>query len=378
MIILLFVACLLFVGTGYRKDNRYYYCCMIVLFFITALRYPVLGGTDNLQYAITYNKIPKLSEIFDYNESEFTIGYLLFNSLSKTVYDSYIFFQIIYTGCTIYLLHRVICKLGFSNSEKCLFLFGYFCYKFLWYFWGTLRQNIADLVFWYLILFYYQRKDSLHTFQKMLLLAAIITIPTLFHSSGALNLVFFPGMLFLSKQKNVNRRLFVTVITSILLLLYSSNLFSVSLNLVTKFVDERYMLYQDYEAGGANLINYLFRLFFFVLFCKKYDKISYKHKDFVLDSLTMTVLIGSINQPLMGRVLEYYAIGLYMCMGLLVQYFSPKSVNVYRFIFFIAMIAIFIRFLVTSDDGLNTNYYLFWQEPTGIKMVENDKGLFGL
>lgn len=349
---------------------------MLVLFLITALRYPVLGGTDNLQYAITFNSVPKLDGLLSYDESEFTIGYLFFNSLSKTIFENYIFFQIFYTFSAILLLSIVLKKLELSNRQKCFILFGYFCYKFLWFFWGTLRQNLADLFFWLILLYIYKKKDGISNMRLLILGGLSVIIPTLFHSSGIINVIFVPFLLSLHKLADIKKRLRLVLIISVSLFLLSGPIFDRLLSYII-LIDPRYMMYEDYAAGGANFINYLFRLFFFVIFCLNYHRINYKYKNFVLDTLTMCIIIGSINQPLMGRVLEYYAIGLYLSMGFFPMCCTKKNVGVFKFVYCIAMLIIFVRFLTISDDGLNTHYYLFWQTPY-IDMVGHDKYLFGL
>lgn len=165
MIVLSLIACFLFWSAFQQNAEKYYKIGIWLLFLLTALRYPALGGTDNFSYVFTFQKVPLLDNLSGF-ESEFRIGYIYINSIVKTVFNDYIFFQIVYTALCIFFLDKAISLLDLNGKEKCLFLFGYFCFKFIWYFWGTLRQNLADVIFWYLIIYYYSKRNTFGKVKK--------------------------------------------------------------------------------------------------------------------------------------------------------------------------------------------------------------------
>ena len=116
-------------------------------------------------------------------------------------------------------------------------------------------------------------------------------------------------------------------------------------------IDPRYEMYIGATAGNGNIINYSLKLLFLILFSFHYEKEDYPYKKMILDTLTMVVLISSVNQELLNRVCEYYAIGLYLSFCFVSHYFRKFDRNFVSLVFALVLVVIFIRFIHISCGG---------------------------
>jgi len=356
---LIIVACFLFFGGFQKKANTYYYWGLLLLFIVTAFRHPALGGTDNMVYYQLFQDIPTLRDVFNY-ESEYRIGYLLFVSTLKTLSDSYIFFQCFYTVVCFIMLNKIIQMLELNGKEKCLYLFAIWCsFSFIWDFWVLYRQNLANLIFALLLLYYIRKRDKLNGIKRATILTLAIVIPNLFHSSAIFNVIILFFYFLLPKGDKPNKRLIWTILGSIVMFFVGIIFWSYLESMVVS-VDDRYMGY--FETGGIslNIINYLLKIAFFWLYCINYNHLNYKYKREMLDIHTLYLLIGSINVGIVGRVASYYSFGGYVARSFVGSYKKPMNILVP--IFFIAMMIIFIRSLFVMSAGLNTHFMFFWQD----------------
>ena len=361
MIVLICIASFLFWGAFQKQAESYFKIGFCALFVATSLRYPALGGADNFQYYSTFEDVPPIFSLSSY-QSQFKFGYILLNSIVKTFSDKYIFFQIGYSAICFILLYKIIKLIGIGGHERCLFLFGFLCYEFLWYFWGTLRQNVANLIFWILIIYYYKYSKEMNVYKKICILVLAIVLPYMFHSSAVFNIIFLPILLFMPSKVDIKRRRIFVVIFSILIYLTTFYARGIFVSLAVYF-DDHYSLYEN-GFGEANIVNFIFKLMIFILYSLNYHKVKYIHKKFVLDVFTLYVLIGSLNDGVVGRVAMYYGLGIYVAMGFIMHYFWRERYVL--FLYFIVMLTIFIRKALITDGGLNSHYYFFWQEATEI------------
>ena len=362
MIVLLLVATFLFYSAFSNNPDKNFKYCLWLLFAVSAFRHPALSGWDMPEYYNLFSDLKGVSSIFSY-ETKYKIGYIALTALPKAVSDSFISFQIFYIAVCIILLSKIINLLELSGREKCLFLFGFFCYDFLWYFWETLRQNVADLTFFYLLIYLYKKKETLPLAKKIILTGCCAFIPYLFHSSSVVAFLLMPFLFFNKKEINPNARFIWVAIASILIFIGSSSVFSGIAAYMTAF-DDRYRIYVNDYSLGSNIINIVFRLGFFYLYCTCYKENTFKYKRLILDATTLFVLVGSMSQGVASRMAEYYAFGFYVAMAF-VSLYSQKFRHIVP-LFFIALLLIFVRKTYTTDDGLNTSYYLFFQDPVKI------------
>lgn len=357
------IVLLLLLGVISRQSKQIYGIGLAMLFLLSAFRDPRLGGSDAGIYQRFFAEVPTIGEMRGY-QSKYTVGYTLFNSLVKTVSSDYRVFQFVYALLVIVLLYFIIRELELKDSEKCLFLLSFFCYRFIWDVWVSLRQNIANMIFWLLLILLYKALKKVRDKGEMVsacdrrraLVLAVLTavLPALFHTSAWANIVLLPLLLLFGK---INRRMktIAVVLLSVFLYLFGKSIFGHLLDIMVR-VDSRYTMYESTDVGSMNAVNFVFRLAFFLLFAWRYEAEKHELKNMILDSLAFMVLIGSINAELITRMYEFYAIGLYGSMGLFLHNFKGKGRIVAAIIFTFALLIIMYRFALITDNGLYMNY----------------------
>lgn len=354
MIIYVCIASFLFLGYLVPKkfQDIYYNTSLALLFVFTAFRNIDLGGYDaeNYQSFFTY-RVPILENFLSYN-SEYAYGYGLFNSVVKTFTTDYRYFQVFYTVLSIFLLRLVIKKLDLKKNERHLFLFVYFCYRYLWNSFVLLRQNIAVLLLW-IVLFTVFDKTFKYYFN--------IVITWLWHKSSLINMLVYPVIKQIMKIKK-NKMLIITIISSIILLIFSQPVFNYLLSIVSRFTDMKYYRYFLDENGfeSMNYINYLIKWVFVLLFYFNYDKIKNPHKEIILNLSFFVLIMSSINTAIVSRMVEYYMVSIYVIVVLINQVFKDKSKFLYIMGVYSLFIAILIRFLYTFNGGELLEYTTFW------------------
>ena len=373
MAIYITIATILFIGVFARQNQSkiIYYTGLLCLFIITAFRDPSLGGWDAIIYQRFYQAVPMLSELTNHSQP-YAIGYTFLNSLIKSMGCNYIGFQIIYSLISLILLELVIRALELSDNQKCLFLFSYFCYRFIWNTWVTYRQNIANLIFWlFLTLLYkeiqnWQEKKEIKgetkttTYSSKIrityLMVLTVLCPSLFHSSGLVNIIVLPIILLLPKISNRKKTIWVPII-SLALYFFGTPLYSYLITLLNRFVDSRYSMYGIAVTASSNTINYFFRLAFFLILSIRSESASHRFNQLFFDLMTVMVIVGSINAELVTRMYEFYALGLYASMSLFLDNFTINSRKMAGVLFYIAMLIILVRFVLITDNGLYNHYF---------------------
>lgn len=351
MIVYIIIILILLIGSYSSNSKGYYRVALGALLIISAFRDPTMAG-DFPNYERIFNDSPFFMNLISYEAdglSEYTFGYILLNSISKSIVNEYWLFQILYSIISILLLSLVFSKLRLKNKEKCYILLALFCFSFIWYFWNILRQNLANLLYWLFLIWYFANRPC-YNIRNCLIIFCGLFIPSLFHSSALINFILFPIMIIVGRIPAQTRiKIFVPISFTIYML--SSYVFGPLLNIMVNIIAPRYEMYIDASAGNGNIINYLLKLSFFIMFSINYDKENYRYKKLVLDTLTMVILISSVNQELINRVYEYYAIGLYLSFGFVSHYFRKINKELVSFVFAIGLIIIFIRFIHISCDG---------------------------
>lgn len=350
MLIYITFATIIFLGGFTKQSYKIYKTSLIALFLMTAFRKPDWGGYDSLVYMRIYEIVPILSELKGF-KSGYGFGYVILNSISKTIVDNYIVFQILLAVITVVLLDRIIENAGLTDAEKCFFIFSYFCYRFMWNTWVTYRQNIANLIVWLLIVILWKR----NTIKGKCTLIIGSAMTSFFHSSAIANAVLIPGAKALEKI-SVKKRMILIVLTSLFLWFVGGRFFSFLLNFAIGNIDARYGMYSLASTGTSSVINYIFRMVIFLVLCIFYDRFTYENKDVALSTISIMVLIGSIPSELMLRMYEYYAIGLYLTLATSLELFRGKSKVIAAFIFYAVMVTIMIHGVVSFDGGVFLNY----------------------
>ena len=181
------------------------------------------------------------------------------------------------------------------------------------------------------------------------------TAACVFHSSAVVNLFLIPCARIVEKWK-VKMRMIAVAITSIFLWLFGNRIFSMILNFAAELVDSRYKMYVKSSVGTSNIINYIFRLLLFLWMSIIYDKSKYKYKSLAISALSIMVILGSLSSELMNRVYEYYAIGLYLTFAICLSAFHGKSRLVAAIIYYVVMIIILVRGVMTFSGGVFVSY----------------------
>lgn len=330
-----------------------------ILFFFTAFRNPYIMGTDNRSYFLFFeNAVPLLKDFGDYSHT-YEIGYALINSLAKTIYNDFLFFQVLYTLFSIILLYLIIKNLKLSNSEKCLFLFVYFSYRYFQNSMEFLRQNIATLFVWLTLL---QLQDQAKP--KYVKNIAMTIIGWLFHRSAMFSIVIF---LIVDKFKNINTRLLfrVTIISSILLYSIPLGFIDYIINIAIIIGGDRYSSYLIEESTtliSINIVNYFLRLIFYAFYIWRIDKIDYEKKGVIAVISSIAIIFGSINVGIFTRMLEYAMIGIYVNITISLRSFTKDSKKIMALGLYIIFMIILLRNLYSVSGGTYMNYQLFFFE----------------
>lgn len=351
MIWYILIATFLFVGFYSKRPEKYYKISMCVLFVFTAFRNTNLGDYENKTYIAIYNRVPDIFH-FSMEGQEYEFGYTLLNSVAKTIYSDFSFFQVLYTLIAMILLYFVIKQMKFEAREKNLFLFLYFCMRFFINNFIILRQNISNLFIWILVL----------SGAGIVISIAVIIASAQFHMTSYANLVTV-GLYSLIRKLDRTKIFIATIILSIIFLFASRSVINTLVNAFITFAGDKYAKYLIPEGGdvaGFNFVYYLLRILFFAIFYLYYDRIRNEKKKALFYISAIAVILGSINVEIFSRFMEFYMIGIYGIMTLSYQAFSKRSRRVYTTLLYCAMMIIMIRQLIIYGGGYLMEYSLFF------------------
>ena len=356
MTVYVLVAVFLLIGSMSDQKKNTYKLGFLILFLLTALRNPKLAGNDYYVYSYYFAEMPSLLQGKSIQDGYYEVGFNFLNALVKIFSDEYVVFQIAYTVLIFLLMYLVIRELQLTDSQKCLFLFSFFCFHFIWDTWVILRQNLADWIYWLLMILIY-KCPAKNKRRKRILIFLAIFLPILFHSTAKLNIVLLPAMLIIGKVSSKDRLILVPII-SLFLFVAGDAIYKFALSLVLPYM-RAYMAM--YTMTKSNSVNYFIRLILFVLFTMHYEAEENPNKKLMLDTFTMMILIGSFNNEVTTRMYEYYAIGMYSSMALILNSFEGKLRKIIYLLYGFAMIFILVRFVLTFDGGqMFIKYSLFF------------------
>lgn len=356
MILYFSIATIIFWGAYTKNPRLFYLLGFFFIFLLSAFRDISLGGFDAANYERIFKETPNLFSITSEDLlSDYSIGYILFNSVIRIFSDDYRLFQFVYVVITMSLLFVTIEKIKISNKEKCILLFSYFCFRFIWYEWVLLRQNFANLLFWYNIVSYY---NSNRTKSKVLYFCCSLILPPLFHTSAFVNILLLPAMFLLERRKYETKKYIIPVVS---LGIYVAS--SVVVNYLFPYMvllgGDRYDNYSESissEMGNGNIVNYVLRFFFYFALIINYFGDKSKYRDFTLSTMIMVMLIGSVNFSSVNRMYEYYAIGLYLCQTSILRFYRNPVI---RILYWAGMLIILGRFLTIGVEGTFLDYSMW-------------------
>lgn len=346
-------------GTFIKQNKWIYRIALIYLFFISAFKSFSFGGVDSYYYQYFFTEVPGLTDIsFDYfANATYGPGFVLIASLAKTISSDYLAFQIVYSFLSIALLDQVVKRIPQKEDDYILrlqFLTCYFCYRFIYNNWISLRQNIANLIIWLVLLSIHKQTSKKGYFKLMLL----VIIAALFHSTALINLLLLPLIVLLQKVEMKKKILFV-IPSSAILILFSDRIFTFVLNVFTQYIDSRY---NHYSIGiGSNMVNYTIRIVCLMILYFRINGIQDDKKTVMFDTLLAMAMIGSINVSIVYRFYEYFGIGLYYTLANIPRLFnkSRASYMLANILVVTVMLVILTRFCITMDSGLYFTYHFF-------------------
>lgn len=352
MIYYVAIATFLFIGSFVKMPRVHYWVSMLLLFFFTALRNVNLGGTDAISYQYFFNELVPTIDGFSQYKGRYELGYAFLNSFSKTLTDEYVVFQILYSALAIGLLSIVINNLKLNDRERCLFLFVYFCYRFYLNNFVLLRQNIANLIIWIIIL---------KVLDKRALSNLGVLFTGLFHRTSFINLIMLP---LINRMRVINKKkmLIITALISFFSIVMSNQLINKLVSMFAIVAGDKYSKYLiDGDAAvGFNVINYVLRWIVILFVYFYYDRIKNEKKEILLFTGLFAIIIGSFNHEIFTRMIEYYMIAIYGGITISHQIFSKNSKFIFYFIIYTIFMIILIRSLMLTSGGMFLNYEFFF------------------
>lgn len=161
---------------------RYWTLCGILV-LLAGLRYRV--GGDSLAYMDNFNALPKLSDLenFDFVKAEYDPLWYIFNASIKSVFDNFIFFQIVHAVIINSIVFWFTKKYTVYKYTVILF---YYIFFYLYFNMEILRESLSLCVF-FLSIPYLLKGKWVHYY-------LINIVAFLFHSSAIIT--FFIPLLF--------------------------------------------------------------------------------------------------------------------------------------------------------------------------------------
>lgn len=345
MIYYLAIATFIFFGFFSKYPKKYYIVSLIILFVFTGFRNITIGDYNNEAYIRAFDIVDTLPNFSFSADYPFEIGFMLLNSVCKTIINDFKFFQVVYTFIAIVLLHMVINKMEITYRQRCLFLFVYFCMRFIINNFIILRQNIALLIIWNLLL-----TDTLPFKSAIKNKFIPYIISCYFHTTSIINIIclFLKNKLALLNKKYAY---IITMIISLIFLFSGTRLFQPAMNFMIQIGGEKFEAYIGSETNTFNMIYYFIRIVVFTFLFLFYSKFKYKKKNALFTINILAIIFGSINVAIFSRFMEYLMIGPYLTIALSEEAFENDGRVKFLIILYIMMIFILIRGLVTYDNG---------------------------
>ena len=364
MIYFLVIDCVLFYSAWCRpKQSKVLYTTTVIgLWFLMAFRNIDLGGSDAQVYQEWFHTaVPNLLQ-FEWNpfvfqreiQDEWGFGWLftLLASITKTIVPTYEFFQVVYVTLSFGILILIIEDMQLKQQEKGLFLFAYLSQQMIWFFCVLLRQNLANLVVWFVLE---------HKFKKNALIkkALLLYLATLLHTSAYIAIAAIIA-LWVIRKLPARKIVPGSLLIGVTVFFAGKRLISYILYFMANYVDTRYSMYLNAAGESSNAINFVLRLCFVVLLYLEFTRNREDGSEKNLYIGVIGFLIGSIPQALVVRMTEYFAIANNYAVAKLRKIFKIKENRVIvASIVLIVFFIVFVRFLNVNADFMRNYKFLF-------------------
>ncbi|WP_426474919.1 EpsG family protein [Chryseobacterium balustinum] len=277
-----------------KNEGKYlYYLFMVLLVLVCTFRYRV--GGDSLHYHDIFDSYPKFSELssYDFQNSQYNFGWIIFNAAIKSICDSFYFFQFIHAFIINTAIFYFIKK---YTINKFLTIIFYLFFNFLYFNMEVLRESLA--VSFFLVSIPYLLNKKWLTYYLLCLLAYS------FHSSA---FILFVLPLFAIEIKVKYQISILILLTLLINFVPIGDLISNYLGFlsVTQVASRNY-LNKDINVGGilAQMLKIIPILFIFIIYKRK--KLNHQFAIFVMPYLVLGTLSSFI--PGVYRFLNYLII----------------------------------------------------------------------
>jgi hypothetical protein len=331
------------------EDQLNYFFLFLLFILIAGLRFRV--GGDTLGYMDDFEALPTLSQLRDFNfqDALYDPLWYIFNALIKSIYDNFIFFQLILAIVVNTIIFWTIKKYSKYKYWSVLF---YFILYYLYFNMEILRESLALCVF--LLSIPYLLK------KKWLFYYLFAFIAFKFHSS-ALVLFFLPFLF-----RKLKPQYYILIMVLLLLLTFYITPFIFFSNF---YVNERiYNKAFSYTHKDINVFGILMQLIFIlpVIGFQRIRKINKMEKHKFEYLMTAYILIGLLSLAVAGfyRFLNYlsicsliYMVDTFMAIYKNKIYYFKSLLFVNSFVFLIFFYQSFYMLRDTSRYQPYTHFY---------------------
>jgi hypothetical protein len=266
-------------GKNKIKDFLTYNFLLILLILLAALRFRV--GGDTLAYMDTFKDLPKLSDLptFDFKEAQYDPLWYIFNALIKSIYDNFIFFQLIHAIIINTIIFWFIRK--YSKFKYISILF-YYIFYYLYFNMEILRESLAVCVFLLSVPYLLQK--------KWLIYFSISIVAFLFHSS-ALIAFFIP---FMSRKLKFQYYILIFSLLTMFIFIKPYELFSMFT--FSGRVDNRILLYTNLNVTIYGILMQLILIIPVMVLqrIRKINKLEIHKFEYLLTAYIVLGLLASV------------------------------------------------------------------------------------
>jgi hypothetical protein len=173
--------------------------------------------------------------------------------------------------------------------------------------------------------------------------------------------VIFPVI---ESLKRIDKKILVvtTAVFSVVFLAVPASFLNSIISIGIRIGGTRYATYLiegESASIGVNIIGFIIRWTFVILYLCAMKTIEYEQKHVILTTSCIAIIIGSLNAGIFIRLVEYYMIGIYISIVKAQYMFTPGIRKIYRIAVYIAFMIILIRNLHSVSAGTYMVYELY-------------------
>ena len=268
----------------------------VALVLLAAFSYGV--GNDTLKYQLTFQYTPTLSKL-DWNYFMIQRSqplYVLLNSVCKTIFDDFLFLQLLRISLLYHSLYLLLRKLDLRRFWVLFFFFGY-CYIIEL----SANRESLGLAFCFYAMLYYLEKNWRYYY--------LFVVLGFFFHSGAFIFVFFPLFKHLGKLSFGYIVLIMIVVSLIPYLMQYLQILSLVMNKEDSIL--RYHLDEDAALKVSSIMIIVVELLIIYFYAVRGNHRNSKgyESDFIYIAL-FSVILGVISSflPILYRLRPHFSI----------------------------------------------------------------------